>query len=556
MKRVDSKIAVALVAGLSAALWGGGAVMAETPKKGGLLRYVIPSNPPSADGHRETTFGTIHPFAQFYSTLIRVNPDNPASPTDIVCDLCTEMPQPTNDGKTYTFKIRDGVKWHMMAAMPSVPVGQKEVYDMVGGTELTAHDVKATFDRIVFPPEGVKSARKGFYAMVEKISAPDERTVVFDLKYPSGAFIPAVAAPYNFVYAKKVLDMDQHWYEKNVLGSGPFRFVEWQPGAFLKAEANPNYYHEGKPYLDGTEAIFARKQSVNVQAIRGGRADIQFRGFPPKSRDDLVAALGEGITVQESDWNCALFITPNTTKKPFDDVRVRRALTLAVDRWGGSQYLSKIAIVRSVGGAAFPGHPLAATKEELEQIAGYWPDIEKSRAEARRLLKEAGAEGLAFEFHNRGVDQPYKIVGTWLIDQWSKVGLKVTQRVQPTAPFYATLRKQKDFDVSMDFNCQSIVNPLIDVSKFNSDDIAGNQYAGYQDRELDKMWEDMNRTGDPAEQRKIMRAYEKRALDEKAYQFITLWWYRIIPHRSYVKGWKVSPSHYLNLDLSNIWLDK
>jgi peptide/nickel transport system substrate-binding protein len=76
-------------------------------------------------------------------------------------------------------------------------------------------------------------------------------------------------------------------------------------------------------------------------------------------------------------------------------VRVRRALTLAIDRWGGAPALSKIAIVQTVGGIVFPGSPLAATKEELQQMAGYWPDIEKSRAEARRLLKEAGAEGLS-----------------------------------------------------------------------------------------------------------------------------------------------------------------
>ncbi|MEJ0068226.1 MAG: ABC transporter substrate-binding protein [Pseudomonadota bacterium] len=103
--------------------------------------------------------------------------------------------------------------------------------------------------------------------------------------------------------------------------------------------------------------------------------------------------LGDKVTVQTSDWNCVNLITPNHKKKPFDDVRVRRALVLAIDSWHGAAPLSKIANVHTVGGIVFPGSPLAATKEELEQIAGFWPDIEKSRAEAKRLLKEAGARG-------------------------------------------------------------------------------------------------------------------------------------------------------------------
>jgi peptide/nickel transport system substrate-binding protein len=531
------KLVASVAVGVALAVSGAFAT-AHAQKKGGELKFVVPAEPPSFDGHRETTFALIHPIAPFYSTLIRVNPSNPASPTDFVCDLCEgSVPKPTNDGKRFTFKIRKGVKFS-------------------DGSTLTAHDVKATFDKITFPVKGVASARKAFFSMVDKISTPDASTLVFDLKYASGAFIPAVAMPYNFVYAKKILDKDMHWYEKNVMGSGPFLWKGRSAGSFIKGSRNPNYYHKGLPYLDGFEAIFAKKQSLRVQAIRGDRAAIEFRGFPPKSRDDLKKALGDKITVQEGDWNCSLIVTPNHKVKPFDNPNVRRALTLAIDRWGGSKYLSRIAIVKTVGGVVFPGHPLAATKEELHKIAGFWPDIKKSRAEARRLLKEAGVPNLKFELHNRGVDQPYKIVGTWMIDQWRQVGITAKQRVQPTGPFYATLRKKKDFDVTIDFNCQSIVNPLLDVSKFISDDISGNQYGNYQDRDLDKMFDKMNRAADPAMQRKIMRDFEKRALDTQANAFVTLWWYRIIPHRSYVKGWKISPSHYLNQDLANVWLDK
>lgn len=162
---------------------------------------MIPSNPPSADGHRETTFGTVHPFAPFYSVLIRINPDNPASTTDFKCDLCVgDVPKPTNGGKKYTFQIRQDVKFH-------------------DGSKLTAHDIVATFNKIIWPPSRVRSARWGFFGMVDNLAATDDHTVEFDLKYPSGAFIPALAMPYNFVYAKKILDTDMHWYESHVMGS-------------------------------------------------------------------------------------------------------------------------------------------------------------------------------------------------------------------------------------------------------------------------------------------------------------------------------------------------
>ena len=535
MRRFSPKLAAVVV--LSCAVGLGVGSPAAAQDRGGVLNFVVGSKIPSYDGHRETTFGMIHPIAPFYSLLIRVNPDNPQSATDFVCDLCAgSVPQPTEGGTKYTFKIREGVKFH-------------------DGTPLSSADIKATYDKIIFPPEGVPSARKAFFKMVESVQAPDSSTVVFKLKFPSGAFIPALATPFNFVYSKK--DLDAHgyeWHTKNINGSGPFIFVQHQPGSFVEGKRNPNYHHAGQPYLDGFKAISAPKMAIRLNAIRGDRAAIEFRGFPPKARDDLVAALGDKITVQESDWNCVLLSTPNQMREPFDDPRVRQALTLSVDRWGGSKYLSEIAIVKTVGGVVFPNHPLAANKDELTQIAGYWPDLNKSRARAKQLLEQAGHSDLKFELNNRGVDQPYKVVGTWLIDQWRQAGLDVTQRVQPTPPFYATLRKKKDFDVSIDFNCQSVINPIADISKFLGS--AGNNYGNYQDQVLEDIYNELLQTGDEAAQRELIRKYEKRALDEMAHIGVTLWWYKINPHRSYVKGWKIAPSHYLNQQLDNVWLDK
>src|SRR5271165_791706 len=123
----------------------------EMPKHGGILTYMIPADaPPSLDGHKETTYATVHATAPFYSTLIRINPMNPASTDNFVCDLCTEMPKPTDDGLTWTFTIRDGVKWH-------------------DGSALTAADVAASWQEIVHPRAGMSSARESYFVMVDSV---------------------------------------------------------------------------------------------------------------------------------------------------------------------------------------------------------------------------------------------------------------------------------------------------------------------------------------------------------------------------------------------------
>ena len=212
-------------------------------------------SPPSFDAHRETTYATIHAAAMFYSVLIRVPPDNPASTTEFVCDLCTEMPKPTDDGKTYTFKIRQDVKFH-------------------DGSKLTAQDVALNWQYIVKPPKGVTSARQTYYEMVDSVQATDDYTVVFKLKYATTAFLPALADPYTWIYKKEILEKDPHWFEKNIMGSGPFKLVKYEVGQSIKGERNKDYYHKGLPHLDGILGIFADKQSVRVDAIKADRASI------------------------------------------------------------------------------------------------------------------------------------------------------------------------------------------------------------------------------------------------------------------------------------------
>jgi peptide/nickel transport system substrate-binding protein len=512
---------------------------AQQPRYGGELIFPVPSEPPSYDGHREETFGLIHPFAPFYGTLLRVDPTDPSG-TKPIGDLA-ESWTISQDGRIYTFKLRQGVKFH-------------------DGSVLTSKDVKASYDKIIFPPPGVGSSRKGQYSAVEagaveSVEAPDPRTVRFHLKWASSSFLLALSSPYNFIYKADILAKDMHWYEKNVMGTGPFKFAEHVKGSHVVGKKNPDYWDKGKPYLDGFRAVFASSSSAQVAMIRGERAHIQFRGFSPAERESLVQALGNKITVQESPWDCILMGVINHEKKPFDDTRVRRALTLALDRYEGSKALSRIAIVKEVAGVQVPGTPYATPPAELEKLAGYGHDINAARAEARRLLKEAGAEGLSFTFKNRGIPMPYEPLAIWMIDQWRQIGLNVTQEVVESAAYFTPLRAG-DFQVAMDFQCGYIVEPDLDMYKFLSSDKNPANYGRYTDRVLDDLYEKQARASNPDERKAFIRQFEKRLLDEEVHYLMTLQWHRIVPHSSKVHGWQITPSHYLNNQLDTVWLSE
>jgi peptide/nickel transport system substrate-binding protein len=503
----------------------------DKPRYGGELVFAVPSEPPSYDGHKEETFGLIHPIAPHYDTLLRVDPFDKTG-TKPVPDLA-ESWTISKDGRTYTFKLRRGVKFH-------------------DGAEMTSKDVKASYDKIIFPPPGVQSSRKASYQAVEAVEAPDPYTVRFHLKWPESSLLLNLASPWNFIYRADVLAKDIHWYETHVNGTGPFKFAEHVKGSHWVGKKNPDYWDKGKPYLDGYRALFISSSSAQVAAVRGERAHIQFRGFTPADRDNLVAALGPKITVQESPWDCVLMVAMHHEKKPFDDKRVRRALTLTLDRYEASKNLSKIAIVKDVGGIQVPGTPWATPPEELEKLAGYSRDIAKSRAEAKRLLREAGVpDGFSFTFKNRGIPQPYEPVGIWLIDQWRQIGLNVKQEVVEASSYHPML-KRGDFEVAMDFACGFIVEPDLDLQRFVTSSDAN--YGKHKDTMIDDLFTKQARAIEPNERRTLLRALEKRLLDEEVHVFYTLQWHRIIPHSAKVKGWTITPSHYLNNQLDTVWL--
>jgi len=503
---------------------------AEQPRYGGELVFAVEAEPPSLDAHRETTFAVLHPFAPFYSTLLKFDQYNYPKVVGDLAESWTVSP----DGLVYEFKLRDGVKFH-------------------DGTPLTSRDVVATYRKIIFPPQGVVSARQASYSAVESIEAPDSRTVRFKLKYPSASMLTAgFASPWNWIYKADIIEKDPRWYEKNVLGTGAFKFVEYVPGSHVVGKKNEDYFIKGRPYLDGFRAVFMTDRSAMVAAIRSGQVLTNFRTVFPNERDDLVRALGDKVAVQESSWIGTITLVINTEKKPFDDPRVRRALTLAIDRWGGAQYLSQFTFMRWVGGLVRPGGPFAMPESELEKIPGYWRDINKSREEARRLLREAGVpEGFAFTLKNRNIE-PYPSLGVFLIDQWRQVGLQVQHQLLETGPWTQDLRSG-NFEVTL-YSYPGDDDPDQLLLLFISPDKSPSNYARYRDPVLDDLYQRQSRELDPEKRKQLVWEFERRVLGEMAYQLTTLWWHRIVVHSARLKGWNITPTHFINQDLVDVWL--
>ncbi len=385
--------------------------------------------------------------------------------------------------------------------------------------------------------------------MVDKVEAPDPSTVVFRLKFATSAFLPALADPFTLIYKKAILDKDPHWYEKNILGSGPFKFVDYETGQSIKGERNPDYYHKGLPYLDGFTGIYADKQAMRVEAIRADRAAIEFRSMPPSARDELVKALGDKITVQESDWNCASAVTPNHKRKPFDDPRVRRALTLAIDRWHGAPALSKIAIVKTVGGIVFPGSPLARDQGGAaadRRLLARYREIAGRGEAAVEGGRGRGADLRAAQPQCRPALQIRRDLAGRRVEQDRREGDAAGRAERPVVRGDA----QRRFRRRARRPGHSMVNPLLDVQKELPRSVASENYGNYDDPQEIDIYEKMLHETDPARQRALMRQFEKYVLGRPSAYDLVLWWHRIVPYRSYVKGWKISPRHFINQDLA------
>ncbi len=509
----------------------GAASAAETPRRGGVLLAVIGADPPSLDPHQESTFATLQPVAPLYSTLLQIDP---YSYPKVIADAATEW-KISPDALTYTFKLHQGIRFH-------------------DGSALTAADVKATYDKIVFPPPGVRSIRQSAYSAVASIEAPDVSTVVFKLKFPSASLLSNLASPWNVIYPKKLLDKDPNYFKMNVMGSGPFKFKSYTRGSTFEGERNPDYFVKDRPYLDGYKFFISPETSVRAAAIRSGRAYIEFRDLPISEVEAIRKQLSDKVVVQQTPMVGQFGIAINNTVKPFTDVRVRKALTLGIDRYTGGKVLYPLNGLRDVGGLMRPGTEWGLPDAELQKLPGFGREIEKNRAEAKRLLAEAGyPNGFKVVLKNRNVKLPYQDFAVFVIQEWRKIGIEAENRPLESAAWYAEGRDQGHFELIVLPTADFMDDPDLFLFRYTTG--ASQNWGRFSNPAIDDLFSRQARTLDPSERRKLAHELQKIVL-ANAYYMPALWWRRNVVHWAKVKNYVAPPSHFTNQKLQDVWLSE
>lgn len=502
----------------------------EEPRRGGVLTFAVTNDPNTHDCHAADGYSSIYALAPHYSTLLRFDaPHYPAIEGDLAESWSVQ-----DDGRSYVVRLRPGVLFH-------------------DGSPLAAADVKASFDRIRNPPPGVVSVRQSQYADVVAIDAPDDLTVIFHLARPNAAFPTMLASPWNCILSAKLMRENPNYPAKVVMGSGPFRFVEQVAGSKWSGRRFEKYFRSGLPYLDGFEYYVVSRPTYTA-ALIGGQVMAAFSGISLDERETLTRAMGDRVKFEESARLSNFQLVFNTQHKPFDDARVRRALSMAIDRWGAESTLRRLTGAGATGGILRPGSEMARAAQQLAALPGYSRDGAPAKEEARRLLRDAGQDKLTFTLINDANADPYIPIGVYVIDQWRQIGVTVDQNTLDASRWNAA-RLGGNFDVIIDFTADFVDDPALLLAHYLSQDRAPDNVSHIIDRTLDDLYDRQLGTADPEARGHLVRAFEQHVL-EQAYAAPLSWSYRIVPLAADVMGYVTTPSIQINQDLATVWLDR
>ena len=516
------------------AVWGA-ASTGNAQKRGGLLRVFQYDSPASMSIHEEALNSAQTPMMAVFNNLVLFKQDVPQNRIDtIIPDLATNWswdPSMTQ----LTFQLRQGVNWH-------------------DGKPFTAADVKCTWDLILGSAQDKLRAnpRKAWYRNLESVSAGGNN-VTFHLRRPQPAFIALLASGYSPVYPCHVSPqaMRQH-----PIGTGPFKFVSYKPNESIKLVRNAQYWKTGRPYLDGIEWTIIPNRSTAILGFVAGKFDLTFPfGVTVPLMKNIKAQVPTSVcAVKPTNQSTNLIV--NRDAAPFDNADIRRAMGLALDRKSFIDILAEGE--GDVGGAMQPppegvwGMPA----EMLQKLPGYGPDIAKNRAEARKLMEQAGYGAdrrLSVKVSVRNTP-PFRDPAVILIDQLREIYIDGELETVDTANWFPKVYR-KDYKIGLNLTGAGVDDP---DAQFYENYACGSDrnYTGYCNAGIEGLFERQSMERDPEKRRRLVWEADRKLQEDGARPILFHNRFGTC-HQPQVKGLTIMVNSLFNgWRMEDVWLDR
>ena len=501
---------------------------AETPKTGGILRIGAVSNPGSFDPQQETSINVTMLLSPVFNNIVQYDD---ATGSKIVPALAESWTS-SADGTVFTFKIRKGVKYH-------------------DGSEVTPQDIVFNTGRIKTPPKGVRSNMEQFVRPVKSVEVVNGDSVKFTLDFPYAVFLPILAHDYYPIYPQKVIEAKGDM-KTTAIGSGPFMYKSYTPGVSFELVKNPNYWDKGKPYLDGVTFPILTDRSTYIAAHRTGQIHRSAKVFGALTPSEQSALKTSNPAWQffQSASNLSPWIQLNVTESsPFKDVRVRKAVSLGMDRYAAFKVLAEGQ--GKLGGLFSSLGDYGLSQDELAKLPGFAKDKNAEIAQAKKLLADAGhPNGFDLKIMSR-TNQITRDTATFMAAQMQNIGINATVDLQQDTEFF-TRQSVTRYQMLAYTPIDTIPDPHWMMRYV----LEGTTLVktGINDPKIDQLIDAQVREPNVQKRQVITRELEKYVLTEALHTIPVVWPITYVAVAPKVRGYTGGISDFVVNRLTNVWL--
>jgi peptide/nickel transport system substrate-binding protein len=504
-----------------------------TPKRGGVMQWFDYADPARLDLHTESPLGVSQAIVGIYSGLVQWGPTEPMK---VSPDLAASW-EANAAGDAYTFHLRRGVTWH-------------------DGQPFSSADAVYSLRRILDPE--MRSPRCGslLRPLVQSVEAPDDYTIVVHLKFPTTIVLPALASAWCKILPKHILERDGDLTRPaSQIGTGPFKLKKYLRGSVIEWERNPDYFIKGLPYLDGVKQFIIKARPTQMAAIKAGKVDFWY-GWPPLNKKQIeeIRQARKDLIYRQSAPGGISQLHMNTTKPPFDNPDMRRAVNLVIDRQeiADKAYDGFIIPCAILPAEAFGDYALP--QEEVMQSPGCRQPKQADIAEAKRLVAKHYPNGLDIEVAVRSVGN-YVDVASLAIQQLKQIGIRGKLKTWESASGFAAWARGDFTMIGVQVTAMTFMDPSAPFTLTYTTKSPRN-YGKLPLPKLDELYDKGLRELDEGKRKAIYHEYQRRILQGDTpivtYGWTTGPWFMA----KKLKGWSPGPTVYDNASYQGVWLEK